>query len=91
MRPLNFIATEASIFGVKANNFLHSDSFLAKKWNSTKLLSRNGNEVHYVVHCSHLLVFVNPMSTYQNTIFIITKDLVGMTFIVHVMSRPNSM
>lgn len=90
MRPLNFSATKANVFGVNASNFLHSDSFLAKKWHSTELLPRNGNKVHIVVQCSHLLVFINPTSTYHNTIFIITKDSVGMPSIVHVMSRPNS-
>ena len=92
MRPLNSIATEVSVFNVAASNYLFVDSFISKKWNSSESLPRNENEVHFVVHYCHLLVFVIPMSTYHKTIFIITKNVVGMTFIINVMmSRPNGM
>ena len=44
-----------------------------------------------MVNCSLFLVFVTPMSTYHKTIVIIIKDLVGETFIVHVISSLNCM
>ena len=49
------------------------NNFFAKKWNSIEDLPKKENELHFVVHCSHLLVFVTPISTYHKSIVIITK------------------
>ena len=43
--------------------------------------------MQYVMQCSHFLVFVFPMSIDHKSIVFIVKDLVGVTFIVLVISR----